>query len=80
MMMARVLGMLAPDKEEALIRRAGLIAYDRVVAGMHYPTDVSMGLGLGAMIADELARSAAFQADLTLARSEWAAATTPAGP
>lgn len=71
MMFARVLAMLAPDKKDELLQRARLVAYDRLVAGVHFPSDVAAGLELGSQIADQLALSPQFQADLELARAEW---------
>jgi len=77
MMWARILAMIAPDQEQALLQRARLVAYDRVLGGVHYPTDVAAGMSLGNRIADELAQSPAFQADLAKARAEWQAAHKP---
>lgn len=74
---ARVLAKLAPDKEQELLRMARLIGYDRVVAGLHFPIDIAAGLGLGDLIAQKCAESAAFQADLAAARVEWASPMTP---
>lgn len=71
MMWAKILSMLVPDKQPELLQRARLMAYDRVIGGVHYPTDVAAGLTLGSMIADELAQSTTFQSDLAKARAEW---------
>jgi acid phosphatase (class A) len=72
-MWARVLGMLDPAKQDDLLRRARLVALGRVIAGVHYPTDVAAGMSLGNLIADDLAATPAFQADLAAARAEWPA-------
>jgi membrane-associated phospholipid phosphatase len=50
---------------------ARLVAYDRVIAGVHFPTDVAAGLSLGQKIAEEIAASPQFQADLANAKKEW---------
>jgi acid phosphatase (class A) len=49
---AGLLGELFPDKREALRERAELVAWSRVIGGVHYPTDITAGRILG----DELAR------------------------
>jgi len=74
---ARLLAELAPDKTEALRARARLVALDRVIAGVHYPTDVAAGMALGDAIADEFLASATFKADLEKARAEWAQVPQP---
>jgi hypothetical protein len=68
---ARLLGALDPKHKAALRERARLVALDRVIAGVHYPTDVAAGMALGDEIADQFLASAAFQADLEKARAEW---------
>src|ERR1043165_7156704 len=40
MLWARLLTRLAPEREQELLQRARLVAYGRVVAGVHFPTDV----------------------------------------
>jgi acid phosphatase (class A) len=71
MLWARLLSTLAPAQEQDLLQRARLVAYDRVIGGVHYPTDVAAGLTLGAMVADEIAKSPSFQTELAKARAEW---------
>jgi hypothetical protein len=68
---ARLLGTLDPKHKEALRERARLVALDRVIAGVHYPTDVAAGMALGDAIADQFLASEAFKADLEKARAEW---------
>jgi acid phosphatase (class A) len=69
---ARVLGAMDPKDKEALRERARLVALDRVIAGVHYPTDVAAGMALGDAIADQLVASPAFKADIEKAKAEWA--------
>jgi len=71
MLWAHLLAELAPDKADALIRRARLVAYDRVIGGVHYPTDVAAGMTVGALIAEEIMRSPEYQAEVARARAEW---------
>ncbi len=72
---ARILTLLAPSKEQDLLQMARLVAYDRVIAGVHFPTDVAAGLSLGRKIAEEIAASPQFQTDLANAKKEWASYT-----
>lgn len=67
----RVLAELDPKDKDALRQRARLVALDRVIAGVHYPTDVAAGMALGDAIADRFLASPAFKADLDKARAEW---------
>jgi hypothetical protein len=68
---AKLLGALDPKHKDALRERARLVALDRVIAGVHYPTDVAAGMALGDEIADKFLASPAFQADLEKAKAEW---------
>jgi acid phosphatase (class A) len=69
---ARILAELAPSQAQALRERARLVALDRVIGGVHYPTDVAAGMALGDAIADQLLASPALKADLEKAKTEWA--------
>jgi len=71
MLWAHLLAEFAPDKADALIRRARLVAYDRVIGGVHYPTDVAAGMTVGALIAEEIMRSPEYLAEVARARAEW---------
>jgi membrane-associated phospholipid phosphatase len=45
---------------------------DRVIAGVHYPTDVTAGMALGNAIADALLKNEKFRAELEMIRkAEW---------
>jgi len=74
-LVARVLGELAPARREAL-RQAGLRpGYERVLGGVHYPSDVLAGFQLGDAIADAFLADPALQESLeTVRRAEWAGA------
>jgi acid phosphatase (class A) len=51
MLFADVLGAALPEQREALARRAREIGFDRVVGGVHYPSDVVAGRVLGRALA-----------------------------
>ncbi|NEX92472.1 phosphatase PAP2 family protein [Caulobacter sp. 17J65-9] len=71
---ARVMADLAPDRAEELLAQGRRIGDSRVVCGLHHPSDVEAGRKLGDAIYDKLTADPAFQADLTAARAEVAAA------
>jgi acid phosphatase (class A) len=70
-LIARVLAELAPPRREALLELGRRVGYDRVLAGVHYPSDVVGGQELGAALADALLADASFAAELERARDEW---------
>lgn len=63
--------LLAPDQADAIRARARLIGLDRIILGVHFPSDVAAGNALGKAIVEEMKKSAEFQRDLEEARSEW---------
>lgn len=71
MLWACLLTKLAPEHEQQLLQRARLAAYDRVIGGVHYPTDVAAGISLGRMIAEEITQSAEFKKDIAELKAEW---------
>jgi acid phosphatase (class A) len=71
--LAAVLGELFPDKKSALMARADAVARSRVIAGVHYPSDIEQGKVLGQAIMNAFLTNAAFQRDLAAAKSEIAA-------
>ncbi len=76
---AAVLAELAPDRREVLLRRGEQIGEDRVIAGVHYPSDVAAGQKLGAAIARALLAEPGFRAALEETRAgEWAPGPAPA--
>jgi acid phosphatase (class A) len=70
----RVLAALAPDRAEAIARRARQIGDSRVVCGLHYPSDVAAGRKLGEALSAAISATPAYRADLEAARAEVAAA------
>lgn len=75
---ALVLAELFPEHREALLAAAREIGFHRIVAAVHYPSDVYAGRVLGQAIAQALLRDASFQAELEAVRAEVAAARAAA--
>ncbi len=77
-MWARAVGLLLadmlPEYREKLIERADEYSFNRVVAGVHYPSDVEAGKLAGTALAAFLLASPAFQADYVEAKKELRAA------
>jgi hypothetical protein len=76
-LVARVLAELAPApaQRRALLEAGRQKGYDRVLCGVHYPSDVIAGQRLGDAIADVILADASFRAELDAARAaEWPAA------
>jgi hypothetical protein len=67
---SRVLAEMFPDKKDALLKRGLLMGEDRVIAGIHFPSDVAAGQKLGDAIADKLLADPAFQAAMKEAKAE----------
>lgn len=74
---ATLLSEIFPEKRDALMARGKQIGDDRVLAGMHYPTDVIAGRKLGAEIARRLLADESFKTELEKARLECLAAAVP---
>ena len=67
---AVLLAMIFPDKAAAVQERARLISESRVIAGVHYPSDIHEGEILGQAIAQAFLAKPEFQANLALAKAE----------
>jgi acid phosphatase (class A) len=67
---AIILADMVPEKAAAIFDRAGLFAHNRVVAGVHYPSDVEAGRICGSVIDNALLHDVGFMADFATARSE----------
>ncbi|MCJ2095836.1 phosphatase PAP2 family protein [Methylobacterium sp. J-072] len=67
---ATVLGILAPEKREALFARADQYGRNRFEAGTHFPSDLEAGTIAAAIIAEALLRDGGFQQALADARAE----------
>ena len=71
-LVARILGELAPSRREALLEAGLQAGYDRVLAGVHYPSDVLAGQRLGAALADAFRADPEVRTMLETARvAEW---------
>ena len=70
---ALILTELAPDLKVQLLARGRQIGYDRVSAGVHFPSDVAAGETLAHDLFARLSANPAFQADLVQAKAEVAA-------
>lgn len=67
---ALVLADMVPERRAQILARADEYAHNRVVAGVHYPSDVEAGKLAGTAIATALYASPDFRRDLAAARSE----------
>ena len=68
--LATVLGAVFPDKAQAFLDRAHLIAQSRVDAGVHYPSDIAEGETLGKATGAAVLANADFQKDLAAVQAE----------
>lgn len=68
---AAIIAQLAPQQQAALLERGREIGWDRVIAGMHHPSDIIAGRVVGQAVARALLASPQFQQDLTAARAEF---------
>jgi len=64
-----ILEVLLPNKKAAIDARADQIAYDRLVGGVHYPSDIRDGKLLGDEIYDYVSQQSGFKALLRAAPS-----------
>jgi acid phosphatase (class A) len=55
---------MVPEKVAAIFDRAGVFAYNRVIAGVHYPSDVEAGRISGAVIDNVLLHDPRFHGRL----------------
>lgn len=77
MLVAEVLARMAPDRRDALFARARHYGEQRMIGGVHYPSDVEAGRMAGLIIATRLFANPAFTADLAEATAEMQAARQP---
>jgi acid phosphatase (class A) len=61
---------MVPEKAAAIFNRAAILAHSRVVAGVHYPTDVEAGRISGSVIDNVLLHEPRFMVDFGKAREE----------
>ena len=69
-----LLAAMVPEKAAAIFQRAADYAHNRVIAGVHFPTDVEAGRISGSVIDNALLHDAHFLADFAHAKSEVRAA------
>jgi acid phosphatase (class A) len=74
MLYSLVLAEVFPEQKEAILAFGRTIGWDRVLIGMHFPTDIYAGRVLGLALFRELQASPAFQRDLAEAKAEAQAA------
>jgi acid phosphatase (class A) len=70
-LMALIIAELDPEHRDALMDRAREIGWDRVVIGVHYPSDIVAGRVLGQALAQEMVANPEFQRELATARVEF---------
>ncbi|HKD38041.1 MAG TPA: phosphatase PAP2 family protein [Pirellulales bacterium] len=80
MLYALVLSEFAPDQRQALLDRGREIGWDRVVAGLHHPSDIMAGRVLGQALAQSLLADPRFQPELAELKAEFHAAQAAAQP
>jgi acid phosphatase (class A) len=61
---------MVPEKAPAIFARAADWGHNRVVSGVHYPSDVEAGRISGSVIVNVLLHDAAFMADFAKAKAE----------
>jgi acid phosphatase (class A) len=69
-MFALVLSEIFPEHREKLIARGQQIGWDRVIAGVHYPSDIYAGRMLGQALAQKLLADDEFRKDLKKVHTE----------
>jgi acid phosphatase (class A) len=68
---AMLLAELQPGRRGALLDRGRQIGYDRVLGGVHYPSDVQAGQKLGAFLAEAWLADPAHRQRIDQVRAEW---------
>ena len=69
-MMGIILSDMVPEKRAEIMARAADYAHNRVVGGIHYPSDIEAGKISGSVIAAVLLSRPDFKAEYEVARSE----------
>jgi acid phosphatase (class A) len=68
--MGIVLSNMVPEKRAEIMARAAEYAHNRIVGGIHYPSDIEAGRITGTVIAAKLQTQDDFNAGFTAARAE----------
>lgn len=72
--MSVVLAAMVPEKKGEIFARGRAFAYNRMVAGVHYRSDMEAGILSGTLVAERLLEDASFAKDLAQAKKELRAA------
>ena len=67
---AILLADMVPENAAAIFKRAAVFAHNRVIAGVHFPTDIEAGRIAGATIDNVLLHEPRFMVDFAKARAE----------
>ena len=67
---ARVLAAMVPEMRDAIFARAENYAYNRLVCGVHYPSDVQAGKTVAGAMIGPMMENPAFQAQFASAQTE----------
>ena len=70
MLWATLLSEMFPEHKEELIKLGKQYGDDRVIAGMHYPSDIAAGQKLGEAIAKKMVGNYEFKVALEKAKQE----------
>jgi acid phosphatase (class A) len=76
---AAILCEIAPEENQSLVARGQEIGWDRVVAGVHFPSDVYAGQVLGKALARAMLGSEKFREQLETAKKEYSSHKPNAG-
>jgi acid phosphatase (class A) len=68
---ATLLAELEPERRSAILERGLMVGYDRVLGGVHYPSDVEAGQILGPAFAQAWMALPAHRKRLEEAKGEW---------
>lgn len=70
MLWAELLAEMYPEKREALLKRGRELGYHRMIAGVHFPTDVYAGRVIGHAVAQSLLANVTVRAEMDQVKAE----------